>query len=46
VVAENAIVLTDLRAADGGLEELFLSLTEDSQRDDLPPAATTPGAQA
>jgi ABC-2 type transport system ATP-binding protein len=46
VVAENAIVVTDLRAADGGLEELFLSLTEDSQRDDLPPAATTPGAQA
>jgi ABC-2 type transport system ATP-binding protein len=45
VVAENAIVLTDLRAADGGLEELFLSLTEDSQRDDLPTAATQ-GAQA
>jgi ABC-2 type transport system ATP-binding protein len=40
VAAENAIVLTDLRAADGGLEELFLSLTEDSQRDDLPPTTT------
>jgi ABC-2 type transport system ATP-binding protein len=34
--AENRIVLTDLRAADGGLEELFLSLTEDVQRDDVP----------
>ena len=36
VAAEGAIVLTDLRSADGGLEELFLTLTEDSQRDDLP----------
>jgi ABC-2 type transport system ATP-binding protein len=45
VAAEQAIVLTDLRSADGGLEELFLSLTEDSQRDDLPAAATTQGAQ-
>jgi len=49
--AEGAIVLTDLRSADGGLEELFLTLTEDSQRDDLPastvPApAVTEGAQA
>jgi ABC-2 type transport system ATP-binding protein len=43
--AENAIVLTDLRSADGGLEELFLTLTEDSQRDVLPEAATE-GAQA
>jgi ABC-2 type transport system ATP-binding protein len=40
VVAENAIVVTDLRSADGGLEELFLTLTEDSQRDDLTEAAT------
>ena len=39
VAAEGAIVLTDLRAADGGLEELFLSLTEDTQRDDLPAGA-------
>ncbi len=53
VVAENAIVLTDLRSADGGLEELFLALTEDTQRDDLTPqttpaaaATTTEGAQA
>ena len=33
--AENSIVLTDLRMADGGLEDLFLELTSDSQRDDL-----------
>jgi ABC-2 type transport system ATP-binding protein len=45
VAAENAIVLTDLRSADGGLEELFLTLTEDTQRDDVP-AAATEGAQA
>ena len=32
--AENAIVLTDLRNADGGLEDLFLELTSDTQRDD------------
>ena len=51
VAAEGAIVLTDLRSADGGLEELFLTLTEDTQRDELPagavPApAATEGAQA
>ena len=50
VAAEQSIVLTDLRSADGGLEELFLSLTEDTQRDDLNPAAPasapTQGAQA
>jgi ABC-2 type transport system ATP-binding protein len=45
VAAENAIVLTDLRAADGGLEELFLSLTEDTQRDDvIPTTAAAPAA--
>jgi ABC-2 type transport system ATP-binding protein len=38
---EHGIVLTDLRAADGGLEELFLTLTEDSQRDELPGQPTT-----
>jgi ABC-2 type transport system ATP-binding protein len=46
---EHGIVLTDLRSADGGLEDLFLSLTEDTQRDDLSsaaPAATVEGAQA
>jgi ABC-2 type transport system ATP-binding protein len=36
VAAEKAIVLTDLRAGDeGGLEDLFLELTADTQRDDL-----------
>jgi ABC-2 type transport system ATP-binding protein len=36
VAAANAIVLTDLRAGDeGGLEDLFLELTADTQRDDL-----------
>jgi ABC-2 type transport system ATP-binding protein len=33
--AEHAIVLTDLRAADGGLEDLFLELTSDTQREVL-----------
>ena len=33
VVAENGIVITDLRAGDGGLEDLFLELTGDTQRD-------------
>src|SRR3954469_21779260 len=48
---EHSIVLTDLRSADGGLEDLFLTLTEDTQRDAVPaspPAApvATEGAQA
>ncbi len=51
LAVEHGIVLTDLRSADGGLEDLFLTLTEDTQRDDLsaagvPAAAPTPGAQA
>lgn len=33
--AEKAIVLTDLRAAEGGLEDLFLELTSDTQREVL-----------
>jgi ABC-2 type transport system ATP-binding protein len=33
--ADKAIVLTDLRTASGGLEDLFLSLTSDTQRDTL-----------
>ncbi|QIG41965.1 ATP-binding cassette domain-containing protein [Nocardioides anomalus] len=41
---EQGIVLTDLRAADGGLEELFLSLTEDTQREAIAPAAAAPAA--
>jgi ABC-2 type transport system ATP-binding protein len=37
VAAENAIVLTDLRAGnEGGLEDLFLELTADTQRDQVP----------
>ncbi|WP_295658525.1 ABC transporter ATP-binding protein [uncultured Nocardioides sp.] len=39
VAAEHAVVLTDLRSADGGLEDLFLELTSDSQRDSLPEGA-------
>ena len=35
VAAERGIVLTDLRSADAGLEDLFLSLTADTQRDDV-----------
>jgi len=32
---DSAVVLTDLRSADGGLEELFLELTSESQREAL-----------
>ena len=32
---ESGIVLTDLRAAEGGLEDLFLELTSDTQRETL-----------
>jgi ABC-2 type transport system ATP-binding protein len=35
---ETGTVLVDLRAADGGLEDLFLELTADSQRDHSPSA--------
>jgi ABC-2 type transport system ATP-binding protein len=35
VAADKGIVLTDLRPADGGLENLFLELTSDTQRDDF-----------
>lgn len=38
--AEHAIVLTDLRSAEGGLEDLFLELTGETQRDVLPEGAT------
>jgi ABC-2 type transport system ATP-binding protein len=37
--AEHAIVLTDLRAGGAGLEDLFLELTSDTQRDPLAPGA-------
>jgi len=40
VAAEHSIVLTDLRSADGGLEDLFLELTSETQRDDAPEGAT------
>ena len=40
----NRIVLTDLRPADGGLEDLFLELTADTQRDDLAARAAPTGA--
>jgi ABC-2 type transport system ATP-binding protein len=46
VAAERSIVLTDLRAAEGGLEELFLTLTADTQREQPPVATTTQGATA
>jgi ABC-2 type transport system ATP-binding protein len=37
VAAENQIVLTDLRAGnEGGLEDLFLELTAETQRDQVP----------
>ena len=37
VAAEKAIVLTDLRAGDeGGLEDLFLELTADTAREQVP----------
>ena len=45
VAAENAIVLTDLRSAEGGLEDLFLELTSDTQRDPLADAPA-PGVPA
>ena len=35
VAADRQLVLTDLRSSDGGLENLFLELTSDTQRDDL-----------
>jgi ABC-2 type transport system ATP-binding protein len=40
VAADEQLVLTDLRQADGGLENLFLELTSDAQRDDLTHGAT------
>ncbi len=36
VAADTQIVLTDLRAAEGGLENLFLELTADTQREGTP----------
>ncbi|MDX6374662.1 MAG: type transport system ATP-binding protein, partial [Nocardioidaceae bacterium] len=45
IAAEQGIVLTDLRAAEGGLEDLFLTLTADTQRDDLTHVPAPEGAQ-
>ena len=44
LAAENRIVLTDLRPVEGGLEDLFLELTSDTQRDDLVHAPAPTGA--
>ena len=44
MAAERAIVLSDLRPVEGGLEDLFLELTSDTQREDFAQAATTAGA--
>ena len=41
---EKSIVLTDLRPVEGGLEDLFLELTSDTQRDDLVHAPAPTGA--
>jgi ABC-2 type transport system ATP-binding protein len=46
---EHGLVLTDLRSADGGLEDLFLTLTQDTQREAVTPsttAAATEGTHA
>jgi ABC-2 type transport system ATP-binding protein len=43
--AESGVVLTDLRTAGGGLEELFLSLTADTQRDVVAPPAPVQTSQ-
>ena len=43
VAAELGVVLTDLRPVEGGLEDLFLELTSDSQRDDLAHAPAVTG---
>ena len=40
VALEAAVVLTDLRSGGAGLEDLFLELTSDTQRDVLPEGAT------
>ncbi len=43
---EAGVVLTDLRSGAAGLEDLFLELTEDTQREGHPAAATQQGASA
>ncbi|CAM3520509.1 ATP-binding cassette domain-containing protein [Nocardioides dubius] len=47
VAASLGITMIELRPADGGLEDLFLELTADTQREAYPAGATTTeGAQA
>ena len=36
MAADQGIVLTELRSGSAGLEDLFLELTSDTQRDTLP----------
>ena len=43
---EAQVVLTELRSGKAGLEDLFLSLTEDTQREGHPAAATAQGGTA
>ncbi len=43
---QAGVVLTDLRSGSGGLEDLFLELTEDTQREGHTVAATQQGATA
>ncbi|MBL0747275.1 ABC transporter ATP-binding protein [Nocardioides baculatus] len=43
---EAQVVLTELRSGAAGLEDLFLSLTEDTQREGHPAAATAQGGTA
>ncbi|MEQ7848616.1 ABC transporter ATP-binding protein [Nocardioides kribbensis] len=43
---EAGVVLTDLRTGSAGLEDLFLQLTSDTQRDAVAPAPATEGHQA
>jgi ABC-2 type transport system ATP-binding protein len=45
IAAENRIVLTDLRPAEGGLEDLFLELTADTQRDTTAPPTAHGGPE-
>ncbi len=42
VAAEQQLVLTDLRSVEGGLEDLFLELTSDTQREERSPQPTMP----
>ncbi|MFS3127811.1 ABC transporter ATP-binding protein [Nocardioides sp. Bht2] len=46
VAANLGVTMIELRPADGGLEDLFLELTAETQREIYPAGATTEGAQA